>query len=66
MGVPCYHTVAKRLANPRYILPEDIHLFWWYKRPESSTNSAVKVQTHRVILNPTIVRGKGHSRSAKG
>jgi hypothetical protein len=66
MGIPCYHTVAKRLANPGYILPEDIHPFWWYKRPELSTNSAVKVQTRRVVLNPVVVRGKGRPRGARG
>jgi len=66
MGIPCYHTVAKRLANPGYILPEDIHPFWWYKRPEPSTVSAIEVQTRRVVLNPAMVRGKGGLRGAKG
>jgi hypothetical protein len=66
MGLPCFHIVAQRFNSPGHILPEDIHPFWWYTRPEPSTSSAVEVQARRVILNPAIVRGKGRPKGAKG
>jgi hypothetical protein len=66
MGILCYHTVAKRFANPGYILPKDIYPFWWYKRPEPSTVLVIEVQTRRVVLNLAIVHGKGRPRGAKG
>ena len=65
MGLPCYHIVLERLANPGHILPEDIHPFWWYKRPKPNTASAIAVQTLLVILNPAVVRGKGRPRGSK-
>jgi hypothetical protein len=65
MGIPCYHTVAKRLTNPGYILPEDIHPFWFYKRPKAYTQSDVAAQNPTVVLNPAIIRGKGRPRGSK-
>jgi hypothetical protein len=66
MGVPCFHTVFERLNGNGHILPEDIHPFWWYKRPEVGTSLAVDIQTERVILEPAVVRGKGRPKGAKG
>jgi predicted transcriptional regulator len=66
MGLPCFHTVHKRLLNGGYILPTDIHPFWWYKRPEPSTSSStVSVQAHWLILDPAVVRGKGRPRGSR-
>lgn len=65
MGLPCYHTVHERLSNGGYILPIDIHPFWWYKRPELHTSSTMNTQTRRLILNPAVVRGKGRPRGSK-
>jgi hypothetical protein len=66
IGLPCYHTVAERLKNPGHILLEDIHPFWWYKRPNPSTSSAINVQIQPIVLNPAVVRGKGRPKGAKG
>jgi hypothetical protein len=66
MGLPCFYIVAERLSSPGYILPEDVHPFWWYTRPEPSTTSAIDVQTRRVVLNPAVVRGKERPKGAKG
>jgi hypothetical protein len=66
MGLPCFHTVAKQLATPGHILLEDIHPFWWYKRPDPSTPFEIAVQIRPVVLNPAVVRGKGRPRGAKG
>jgi hypothetical protein len=66
MGIPCFHKVSERLKGVGHILPEDIHPFWWYKRPEPGTTSTVAVQTSRTVLNPAVVRGKGRPRGAKG
>jgi hypothetical protein len=66
MGLPCFHVISERLSSPGYILPEDIHPFWWYKRPELNTSSAIDKQTHQVVLNPAVVRGKGRPKGAKG
>jgi hypothetical protein len=66
MGIPCFHTVFERLNGNGHILPEDIHPFWWYKRPEVGTSLAVNVQTERVVLEPAVVRGKGRPKGAKG
>jgi hypothetical protein len=64
MGLPCFHTVEKRLASPGYILPEDIHPFWWYKRPDTSTSS-IAVQVRPIVLAPAVVRSKGRPRGSK-
>ena len=65
MGIPCFHTVHERLSSGGYILLADIHPFWWYKRPEASTSSAIEVQTCTIVLNPAVVRGKGRPRGSK-
>ena len=39
MGLPCFHTVNQRLSGGGYILPEDIHPFWYYERPKVSTTA---------------------------
>jgi hypothetical protein len=43
MGLPCFHTVAEHLEKPGlgYILPEDIHPFWWYVRPTTGIGAAM-------------------------
>jgi hypothetical protein len=66
MGLPCFHTVFKRFSANTSILPKDIHPFWWYKRPEPSTPSAINVQLQGVVLEPAVVRGKGRPKGAKG
>jgi hypothetical protein len=66
MGIPCFHTIFDRLTGNGHILPEDIHPFWWYKRPEQGTTSEIAVQTAGVVLNPAVVRGKGRPKGAKG
>ena len=66
MELPRFHTVDERLSNGGHILPEYIHPFWWYKRPESSTPLAIDVQVRLMILNPAVVRRKGRLRGAKG
>jgi hypothetical protein len=65
MGLPCFHTINERLQGGGYILPTDIHKFWWYRRPQQGTPSATDVQTRRLVLNPAIVRGKGRPRGSK-
>jgi hypothetical protein len=66
MGIPCFHKVAERLCGARHILPEDVHPFWWYKRPEQGTTSAVALQINNTVLNPAVVHGKGRPQGAKG
>jgi hypothetical protein len=66
MGVPCFHTLFDRFTGNGHILPEDIHPFWWYKRPEQGTSSEIAMQTARVVLNPAMVQGKGCPKGAKG
>ena len=61
----CFYIVDKRLFNSGYILLKDIHPFWLYKRPESSTLLIIDVQVRLMILNLAVVRGKGHLRGAK-
>jgi hypothetical protein len=65
MGIPCFHTIAERLTHPGHILPEDIHPFWWYKRPDAGTSSTIAIQVCPIVLNPAIVRGKGRPKGAK-
>jgi hypothetical protein len=55
MGLPCFHTVFERFSANTSILPEDIHPFWWYKRLELSTSSAINVQLQGVVLEPAVV-----------
>ena len=59
MGLLCFHTVAKRLASPGHILLEDIHPFWWYKRPDPSTPFEIAVQIRLVVLDLAVVHGNG-------
>jgi len=65
MGLPCFHTVYERLSNGGYILPTDIHPFWWYKRPEPGTSSTFSVRTRPLVLNLAVVPGKGRLRGSK-
>jgi hypothetical protein len=66
LGIPCFHTLFDRFADNGHVLPEDIHPFWWYNRPERGTSSEVAIQTERVVLSPAVVRGKGRPKGAKG
>jgi hypothetical protein len=66
IGIPCFHKVFERLRGAGHILPEDVHPFWWYKRPETSTSSAIDMQINDIVLNPAKVRGKGRPKGAKG
>jgi hypothetical protein len=66
LGIPCFHTVFDRFIDNGQILPEDIHPFWWYKRLERGTSSAIATQTADIVLNPAVVRGKGRPKGAKG
>jgi MULE transposase domain len=65
MGLPCFHTVSQRLEEGGYIMPEDIHPFWWYTRPEPGTYAVLSVPK-RLVLDPALVRGKGRPKGAKG
>lgn len=65
IGVLCFYTVHERLLSRGYILPIDIHLFWWYKRLETSTSSTIEVQTRPIVLNPAVVCRKGRPRGSK-
>jgi hypothetical protein len=66
MGIPCFYKVAERLKSTRHILLEDVHHFWWYKRPEQGTTSIVAMQISKTVLNPAVVRGKGRPRGVQG
>jgi hypothetical protein len=66
MGIPCFHKVAERLRGVGHILPKDVHPFWWYKRLEQGTTSAVALQINDTVLNPAVVCRKGRPRGAKG
>jgi hypothetical protein len=65
MGLPCFHTIHQRFLRGGYILLEDIHPFWWYKRLERGTSFAISVQNYRLVLNPAVVRGKGRPKGSK-
>jgi hypothetical protein len=65
-SIPCFHTVFNRFADNGQILLEDIHPFWWYRRLERGTPSAIATQTADVVLNPAVVCGKGRPKGAKG
>ena len=66
MGLPCLHTVSERLKDGGYILPEDIHLFWWYKRSKWEESLVQVCGETRVVLEPLVVRGKGRPKGSKG
>jgi hypothetical protein len=70
MGLPCFYIVSERLSTGGYIQPTDIHPFWWYSRPDPSTDRSVDIQTSTVVLNPAVVacskgRPKGSKRKGK-
>jgi hypothetical protein len=66
IGLLCFYTVFERFSANTSILPKDIHPFWWYKRLEPSTPSAINVQLQGVVLKPAVVQGKGRPKGAKG
>jgi hypothetical protein len=66
MGLPCLHTVSERLKDGGHILPEDIHLFWWYKRSKWEESLLQECGESRTILEPLVVRGKGRPKGSKG
>jgi hypothetical protein len=65
-GLPCFHDVSERFNEGGQILPEDIHLFWWYDNTKASTVFATRPLVSKAILEPVTVRGKGRPKGSKG
>jgi hypothetical protein len=57
IGLPCYHTIWKRINVGGAILPEDIHPHWWHRRPDPSTFPA-EYSLPLLVLNPPVIRVK--------
>ena len=65
-GLPCYHTIWKRIQNRGVILLEDIHHYWYYYRPVYSAFelSFISTVSCPIPLNPMRIQGKGRPQGA--
>jgi hypothetical protein len=61
MGLPCLHEIRVLMANPGTLRLSDIDPHWYYVR--GATDSQVG---RRILLNPTVVKGKGRPKGARG
>jgi hypothetical protein len=66
MGLPCLYTVSERLKDGGHILPEDIHLYWWYNRSKWEESLVQVCGETQAVLEPLVVRGKGRPKGSKG
>ena len=66
IGLPCLHTVSKRIKDNGHILPEDIHLFWWYNKSKWEESLVQECGELQQVLEPLVVQGKGQLKGLKG
>jgi hypothetical protein len=64
-GLPCYHTIWQRMSVGELLRLDDIHPHWHYSCPQPNSFPAQGPQGP-LLLNPTVVKGKGKPKGALG
>jgi hypothetical protein len=64
IGLLCYHTIYQRKLSSGMIYLEDIHLHWYFSRPEPGLEPAILYPLP--VLNPLVMQGRGRPYSALG
>jgi hypothetical protein len=63
-GLPCAHTVQKRLKNGEPLRPEDFDLYWFFNKPIDNTHSLP--DPINLAQNPRTVQAKGRPKGSYG